>query len=250
VLDPNTNVLSYHITYTGLSSNETAAHIHGFAPPGMNAGVLFALPPGTPKIGSVGVTPAQATNIANGLTYANIHTQNFGGGEIRGQLLVQTITPPVNFCFGDGSGTACPCGNNSAVGAEAGCLNSFAQGGTLRATGVSSVGCDTISLGAASLPPTTSALFFQGTVQAGGGAGTLFGDGLRCAGGAVTRLGTKSTVGGAASYPATGDQPVSVRGGVAAGATHTYQTWYRNSASFCQPEGFNLTNGVQIVWVP
>jgi hypothetical protein len=29
-----------------------------------------------------------------------------------------------------------------------------------------------------------------------------------------------------------------------------YQAWYRNTASFCAPEGFNLTNGLRVLWTP
>ena len=47
-------------------------------------------------------------------------------------------------------------------------------------------------------------------------AGTLFGDGLRCAGGTVVRLATKTNVGGASQYPDVGDPPLSVQGGVIA----------------------------------
>jgi len=38
----------------------------------------------------------------------------------------------------------------------------------------------------------SSALYFQGTTQMAGGAGIAFGDGLRCAGGSIVRLGTKT----------------------------------------------------------
>jgi hypothetical protein len=30
----------------------------------------------------------------------------------------------------------------------------------------------------------------------------------------------------------------------------TYQAWYRNSAAYCTASVFNLTNGVQIDWLP
>jgi hypothetical protein len=98
--------------------------------------------------------------------------------------------------------------------------------------------------------PNSNALYFQGTSQTSAGAGALFGDGLRCASGTVVRLGTKSNIGGASQYPVTGDQTVSVRGVVPAGATRNYQVWYRNAAAFCTASTFNLTNGYSITWGP
>jgi hypothetical protein len=81
-----TNQLSYNITFSGLGSAETMAHIHGFAPPGMNAGIIHTLPNGSPKIGVFNYTEAQEANILNGLSYVNIHSVNFPNGEIRGQI--------------------------------------------------------------------------------------------------------------------------------------------------------------------
>jgi len=153
------------------------------------------------------------------------------------------------LCFGDGSGTACPCGNNSAVGAEVGCLNSFGQGGKLVATGASSISNDTLALQGSQMP-NSSALYFQGTSTSGGGAGIAFGDGLRCAGGNVIRLGTKSNTGGASQYPVAGDPDISVRGLCTVGAVRTYQVWYRNAAVFCTASTFNLTNGLSVTWNP
>ncbi|MEY4774515.1 MAG: hypothetical protein RIT40_1550, partial [Planctomycetota bacterium] len=98
--------------------------------------------------------------------------------------------------------------------------------------------------------PNSSALYFQGTTQANGGLGTAFGDGLRCAGGTVVRLGTKNNVSGGSSYPAAGELSVSVRGGATAGTSRSYQLWYRNAAAYCQPETFNLTNGWWLTWQP
>jgi hypothetical protein len=98
--------------------------------------------------------------------------------------------------------------------------------------------------------PNSSALYFQGTAQQGGGLGVAFGDGLRCAGGTIVRLGTKSNVGGASTYPTGGDPSVSVRGLVTAGNVRNYQVWYRNAAAFCTSSTFNLTNGVSVLWMP
>jgi len=35
-----------------------------------------------------------------------------------------------------------------------------------------------------------------------------------------------------------------------AGAIRVYQAWYRNAASFCTVSTFNLTNGLEVVWLP
>lgn len=151
-----------------------------------------------------------------------------------------------SFCSGDGSGTACPCGNSGA--AARGCANSVsASGARLVASGTASLAGDGLVLQGDSMP-NSSALYFQGTTMQAGGAGAVFGDGLRCAGGSTVRLGTKTNVLGVSTYPGPGDLAVSVRGGVASPAMRTYQIWYRNAATFCTTSTFNLTNGVRIDW--
>ncbi|MBL8861013.1 MAG: hypothetical protein JNK02_03295 [Planctomycetes bacterium] len=156
-----------------------------------------------------------------------------------------------SFCAGDGSGVACPCGNTAPAGSGRGCLNSTGAGALLAAAGAAVVSADTLVLNGSSMPANASALYFQGTSESGAGAGVVFGDGKRCAAGAVVRLGTKTNVAGTSSYPQGGDLSVSQRGGVpASGGTRTYQVWYRNSAAFCTPDGFNLTNGLRVTWLP
>jgi hypothetical protein len=154
------------------------------------------------------------------------------------------------FCFGDGSGTACPCGNNSVLGAGEGCLSSIGNGGLLAVTGTPSLSADTVVLTGSGMTD-SSCLYFQGTAQAGGGLGTTFGDGLRCAAGSVIRLGTKFNVLGTSSYPVGGDLPVSVKGAIAGPGTFDYQIWYRNADPvFCTVSTFNLTNGYELIWTP
>jgi hypothetical protein len=156
------------------------------------------------------------------------------------------IQPGSAFCSGDGTGAACPCGNNGV--ANRGCANSIdANGGRLVASGTASLSNDSIVLTGSGMP-NSSALYIQGTAQQSGGAGIAFGDGLRCAGGSVIRLGTKANASGSSQYPGGGDPTVSVRGLVTTPGLRTYQTWYRNSAAFCTTDTFNLTNGWQITW--
>jgi hypothetical protein len=155
-------------------------------------------------------------------------------------------TPRVtSTCAGDGTGTACPCDNNGAAGE--GCANSYGWGSLLGWTGGASVSADTFTL-SATVPGSNMAMFFQGTAAANGGAGAVFGDGLRCTDGTVIRLVTTAASGGVAQFPATGDPLVSVAGEVGAGHVRWYQVWYRNAAEFCTEDTFNLSNALRVEW--
>jgi hypothetical protein len=152
------------------------------------------------------------------------------------------------FCFGNSSGTACPCGNDAPFFLDTGCVNSLGSGGVLGASGSARIAGDTLVLLGSGMP-NSSCLYFQGTTQLNGGLGVVFGDGIRCAGGTVIRLGTKANSAGMSQYPTGADPSVSVRGQVVApGSVRTYQCWYRNAAAFCTADTFNLTNGLQVTW--
>ncbi len=154
------------------------------------------------------------------------------------------------ICAGDGSGSACPCGNTGGVGR--GCANSFdASGALLVGSGTASVAGDTLVLTASSVS-NSSITFFQGTQAVNGSAGAAFGDGLRCASGTTVRIASQLASGNVAAYPSGPSQAsISVRGAIpSVGGTRIYQAWYRNSASFCTPATFNLTNAVRTTWRP
>ena len=252
-IDTAADTITYRILYTGLGSAETAAHIHGFSGPGVASGILFPLPLGTLKCGVISYAPAQEPNILAGLTYVNIHSTAFPAGEIRGQISELEAFP--TYCYGDGSGTPCPCGNNSVVGDTEGCLHSFGTGARLVAYGSASTGADTVELHYLRGPSQTTVIFFQGTTQQNSGLGTMLGDGLLCVGGNLLRLKVKVACNGQVGLPEPGDSSISVLGAIGPllpgmSATREYQGYYRNSAAFCTTNTFNLTNGVEIVWVP
>jgi hypothetical protein len=88
-LDPASKVLTYTVTYSGLTGPATAAHIHAAAAPGGNGRpvVPFANP-ASPISGTVTLTDAQIADLHNGLWYVNVHTAANGGGEIRGNIVM------------------------------------------------------------------------------------------------------------------------------------------------------------------
>ena len=91
--DTKTNQLCYRISFSKLDGGvEVAAHIHGPAPAGQSAAVLITFAE-TGQAKNNCITPDTVTlesfkrALLKGMTYANIHSQNFPGGEIRGQIL-------------------------------------------------------------------------------------------------------------------------------------------------------------------
>jgi CHRD domain len=90
--DPATRIVTWNITYNGLSSPATMAHFHGPAKEGQNAPPVIWLttqgsPPANPITGKATLTPEQAQQFAAGLWYVNLHTQSRPAGEIRGQVV-------------------------------------------------------------------------------------------------------------------------------------------------------------------
>lgn len=241
--DPNTNVISYNISYSGLIGTETAAHFHTGAP-GVNGPVIVVLPAGVSKVGTAPLTAAQVAQLLAGNVYTNIHSTVFPGGEIRGQL---TVVPAATlFCFGDGSAGTCPCSNQSIVGNNEGCIHSGGVGGKLVVSGGASITCDSLQLCASQLLG-ANAIFLQGSNSPVGPFG--FGDGLRCVGGTLRRLGITPISSGGACIGQGGTVPIHVSGQVIPG-TYGYQVYYRDPSNFCTSLTYNITNGALVTWVP
>ena len=140
LLDPVAHTIQINVTFAGLTTPDTAAHIHCCLPfpfDPINVGVATTVPafPGFPlgvtsgtyssavlslmdpatynpafitlEGGIAGAEAALVAGIENGETYLNIHTQQFGGGEIRG-FLVAAPAPSTFLLLGAGlAGLAC-----------------------------------------------------------------------------------------------------------------------------------------------
>ena len=87
--DSDSNVLNYTVTYSGLTGDATAAHFHGPAAPGENASPILPIEGSlaSPFSGTATLTDAQEADLLSGAWYFNIHTAQYPGGEIRGQVL-------------------------------------------------------------------------------------------------------------------------------------------------------------------
>ncbi len=88
--NPSSRELEWRLRFSDLSGPVTAAHFHGPAAPGANAGIALPIPGtfvGTWQRGDAKLTDAQAADLLAGRWYVNVHTVKFPGGEIRGQLV-------------------------------------------------------------------------------------------------------------------------------------------------------------------
>ena len=160
------------------------------------------------------------------------------------------------FCFADGNDAAvtipCPCGAIAAGGR--GCPNSFEpQGAMLWATGTTTN--DTLTLTSGGQPLHSFSVLLQGDAHAAGGA--AFGDGIRCAGGALRVLATDGARNGTTVFPVQGGPSISALAiaagdALASGSTRVYQIYYRDmDPSFCPATSgadFNATNALQVTW--
>ncbi|MEP7149911.1 MAG: CHRD domain-containing protein [Acidobacteriota bacterium] len=94
-VNESTMTMTFTVVFNNLGSTQTGAHIHAPAAIGVNAGVAIALGTvgGTSGTitGSTSITPTQLAQIRQHLGYVNVHSMNFPGGEIRGQLGISRV---------------------------------------------------------------------------------------------------------------------------------------------------------------
>ena len=154
--------------------------------------------------------------------------------------------PGTPFCFGDGSGTPCPCSFGEP---GAGCGNSVTVGATLTATGQASFADDTFGIVVTGVPPLKIGLCLKGSNQLGGGGGIVVGDGLLCSNGDLRSQVLYAGASGAVVMDSWRGMPFGTYPGAAnAGASTYYQWWYRDPQSTCSDSRFNFSNSWRASW--
>lgn len=96
--DDVTNIFMMDTSATGFSANVTAAHVH-VAPVGVNGGVLFPLTGTTGSTSYISsdmetLSAGEEADFLAGNFYVNIHSVEFPGGEVRGQLIPTAVPEP------------------------------------------------------------------------------------------------------------------------------------------------------------
>ena len=166
----------------------------------------------------------------------------------------------IPYCFGDGSGVSCPCGNNSSPGHGGGCAHQNGNGTILTGSGNPSVAMDTLHFDLTSGPFNTFSVLVSGNNQlpqtgACIGCGIPAFDGLRCAGGAFVRHGSRAVNASGATNagwgppagPATG---LILQGGFVAGQTRNFFAFVRTDPMATCTTGQNSSNGISVMIMP
>ncbi|MFT7484739.1 MAG: hypothetical protein ACI9F9_000583 [Candidatus Paceibacteria bacterium] len=163
-----------------------------------------------------------------GVSATTSYNSNGGGGNIGN-----------GYCFGDGTGAACPCSNG---GAGEGCANTSGGGATLTGAGNAQIGSDTFQLSIVGVPGNKPGLILRGNNQSAIPAG----DGILCTTGGSQRSHVQVTVAGATTFLDFNGSPF---GSVAnIGSPTNFQFWYRDPSSTCSGAGFNFTNGWTVTY--
>lgn len=225
-----TNQLAFDLTFTGLSAAETMAHIHGPAMAGANAGIKFNLPLGNKKVGVWNYPESDEASILAGLMYFNVHSANFGSGEIRGQILNLT-TNVSSYCQAKVTSLGCIPAISGVGGPSAGAGSGFA---------VSTL----------PVPGGNVGIYFYSKT---GPANLVFQGGILCLAGSITRTpgqvsgGTLGVCDGAYGIDFNAFVAGGSDAGLVAGTLVFLQTWFRDvAASF----GSGLSDALKFELLP
>ncbi len=227
------NSIDYSFTRTPFVGSETAAHIHGFAAPGVSAGVKIGLAAGPHKSGTLAYLNADEANYIAGLSYINVHSSSFPGGEIRGQVIAG-CTNPTTFC--------------TAKTNSQGCVPTIGSTGTPQLSGP-----DNLHITATNLINNKAGVMYWGLAPRV--TPVAFVGGLNCIQAPTIRTPIQNSGGNAPPDDCSGvfdfffSQPYMASRGLVAGSQAYCQYWYRDSA---HPDGTaaGLTDAICFELIP
>jgi Concanavalin A-like lectin/glucanases superfamily len=172
-----------------------------------------------------------------------IYDRPLSAAEIAQYYAAVTATWSQSFCdASDGSLATCPCANPG--DSDTGCDIAQATGGVRLDVGAQSTAAQNrATLVGTGYPPASmpAAVVIRGS-SLDPAAPVAFGDGLRCVGTPLVRLGASFAIAGTSTH--------TLGHGTAAGSgAFHYQIWFRNQpAMYCTPDAFNLSNGRTLIW--
>ena len=162
-----------------------------------------------------------------------------------------------SLCHPGESGVrACPCGNPPAASGR-GCDNSAATGGAfLTAIGAAYLSSESLVFTTYAEKPTALSVLMQGDALNSGGV--VYGQGLRCVGGSLLRLYSKSASVGSVTMPGPSDPKISARSAakgdvIQPGESRWYLVYYRDPIVLggCPASRtFNTTQTGEVAWMP
>lgn len=125
--------------------------------------------------------------------------------------------------------------------------NSVGGGALIGYSGTASLSINNLEVSVSGCPPNKPGLFFYGPTQ----VSLIFGNGIRCAGGSITRLSTLTTdsLGLASEALDLNAAPFNAGSSAAGvGVNHNFQFWYRDPGA--GGAGFNTSEGLSVVYCP
>ena len=177
----------------------------------------------------------------------------FGPGPVIDRGAFEYADPKfTTFCFGDGTGTACPCSNDSSQDHGGGCAHANGDGAILAASGNPSIANNTLQFGLSSGRPNSFTVLVSGDdrlpTMGSIGNGVASFDGLDCVTGTTRRHGSRLI---AADGFGSGWTPGTIGNfnSFTAGQTRHFFALYRTGSTESCATGLNSSNGVSVAFV-
>lgn len=153
-----------------------------------------------------------------------------------------------SFCWGDGTGAACPCGFSGNPGSGCSWNGISAGSGKLTGYGTASLSSDTFGLYVSGLSPQLIGIIVRGSTTLGGGSGIQVSGGLLCVSGQTSR----SQILSSGSWGNADFNHFNFQGFADSsnglGTPTFYQHWSRQQPGTCPGSGVNFSNAWEVTW--